>query len=97
MIPLTDDTKYRVRRLFSHADQPRAEAMLLNTCGDTLPGVKSDNWAMAERIRFAVLKLSKGNLAELERNIKEAHIDWRDVLVAADFAERVDAHKEWVP
>ncbi|TAL30564.1 MAG: hypothetical protein EPN97_12165 [Alphaproteobacteria bacterium] len=97
MIPLTDDTKYRVRRLFSHADQPRAEKMLLETCGDTLPLVKSDNWAMAERIRFAVLKLSNGNIEELEKHIREAHIDWRDVLVAAEFAERVDAHKEWEP
>ncbi|NKB34306.1 MAG: hypothetical protein GKR91_14540 [Pseudomonadales bacterium] len=52
---------------------------------------------LAERVRFAVLKLSNGNLAQLERQIEEAAVDFRDILVAAGFAERVDAHLEWLP
>ena len=36
-----------------------------------------------ERIRYAVLKLSHGDLAELRKAVETPQIDWRDVLVAA--------------
>jgi hypothetical protein len=97
LIPLSDDTKDRIRRIFSDADSLRVENILLNTCGDNLPLVSTEYAQLAERIRFAVLKLSGGNIAALEKHINNALHDWRDVLVAAGFAERVDAHKEWVP
>jgi len=50
-----------------------------------------------ERIRFAVLKLSQGNLARLNQQISDAKRDWRDVLIAAGFAHNLTEHKEWKP
>jgi hypothetical protein len=49
-----------------------------------------------ERVRFAALKLSEGNMEKLHRAVKLAKADWRDLLVAAGFADSVHAHKHWV-
>jgi len=49
-----------------------------------------------ERIRFAAIKLSKGNMLKLLKAIDEARMDWRDLLMAADFGFDVDAHENWV-
>ncbi|HXN15352.1 MAG TPA: hypothetical protein VN878_03185, partial [Usitatibacter sp.] len=62
-----------------------------------LPLVDTSYELLAERIRFAVLKLSAGNFAELERHVRAAQTDWRDVLLAAGFGESVRAHLEWKP
>jgi hypothetical protein len=50
-----------------------------------LPG-----YAASERVQAAVVKLADGDLGELDRQLREARIDWRDVLVAAGFA-----HEDW--
>ncbi len=68
---------------------------LLNECGDNLPLVDSSYVDLAERIRFAVLKLSRGNYERLVEAAREAAIDWRDTLVAADFANDTKAHLAW--
>ena len=46
--------------------------------------------AASERVQAAVVKLANGDLGRLDRQLKEARIDWRDVLVAAGFA-----HEDW--
>ena len=35
------------------------------------------------RVHLAILKLADGDLAELEKNVRLAEQDWRDVLLAA--------------
>ena len=50
-----------------------------------------------DRIRFAVLKLSAGNLTTLQQEVDGANRDWRDTLVAAGFGESLTAHKNWFP
>jgi len=57
-----------------------------------LPG-----YAASERVQAAVVKLAQGDLGRLDRQLQEVCIDWRDVLVAAGFADedwpdRVDAY-----
>ena len=49
-----------------------------------------------ERIRFAVIKLSKGNIEKLLAVIDEACMDWRDVLMAADFGYDMQTHEYWL-
>jgi hypothetical protein len=39
--------------------------------------------------------LSEGSLGKLCAAVKLAKTDWRDLLVAAGFADSVDAHKNW--
>lgn len=52
---------------------------------------------LVERIRFAALKLSDGDLGKLEVHVRGDRHDWRDVLMAADFANSLTAHKQWMP
>lgn len=97
MIPLSRATWRRIRALFPPPDQPEVERLLLECCGDNLPFVEASHRRLAERIRFAVLKLSGGDLAELRRQVDEAQIDWRDTLVMAGFAGGTSAHRWWRP
>jgi hypothetical protein len=50
-----------------------------------------------ERVRFAALKLSEGNKDKLLGAAQLAQYDWRDLLVAARFANDAEAHKSWAP
>jgi len=83
--------------LFSGQHRDAVEKYLLETCGDNLPGVDPDYVQLAERIRFAVLKLSEGDLKKLHAAIEGAAVDWRDTLVAADFAADQLIHLAWKP
>lgn len=46
---------------------------------------------------MAVLKLSAGDLDELDHAVALAKQDWRDLLVAAGFANDPEAHRTWQP
>jgi len=48
-------------------------------------------------VRFAALKLSEGNKDKLLRAAQLAQYDWRDLLVAAGFANDAEAHNSWAP
>jgi len=50
-----------------------------------------------DRIRLAALRLGDGDLAKLGSAIDLAKVDWRDLLVAAGFADDVQAHHRWMP
>lgn len=81
--------------VFSPGDFAEAAHWLETECGNNLPFCdKLDEYGM-ERIRFAVLRLSKGNIRKLLRAIDEARMDWRDLLVAAEFGDDVHAHEAW--
>ncbi len=97
MIPLSHRTIERIRLLFDESDRDTVARALVERCGDNLPLVHSSYVSLAERIRFAVLKLSGGRVAELERHLQVAATDWRDVLLAAGFGTDLDAHLRWNP
>jgi len=94
---LSDPTTARVRALFSSDEQEAAIRLLEEDCGANLPFCESATSESAERIRFAALKLSGGDLAELRSIVDQAKIDWRDVLVWAGFGDDVEAHRRWWP
>ena len=48
------------------------------------------------RVCAAMLKGSGGDLREFEKLLAMAYMDWRDVLVAAGFAQDADAHQKWL-
>ena len=83
--------------MFPLADQDLACELLIQECGDNLPLSTSASSAGIERIRFAVLKLSAGDLNQLQRAIDLAQTDWRNVLVATGFDDDVTAHHPWWP
>jgi hypothetical protein len=51
---------------------------------------------LLERVLLAVLRVSRGDPASLQACIARALVDWRDVLLEADFGSR-DAHERWDP
>ena len=97
MTPLSAQTKAHVVTLFAGGDVGEAERLLAEECGENLPLVGSTKPTLLERIRFAAIKMSEGDLTKLQTAIRVAQQDWRDLLVAAGFAHRVDAHERWHP
>jgi len=88
-------TKELVEKIFSQKEQEEATYWLENECGDNLSGCETSNAKQMERIRFAALKLSEGSLKKLLHAIDEARMDWRDLLMAADFGYDVNVHETW--
>lgn len=97
MVPLTPRTRHHLDALFSPADRAAAARLLEEECADDLPGCEGTSAEELERIRFAALKLSRGNLTKLGEWVASAQADWRDLLVAAGFADDTRAHLRWRP
>lgn len=90
--PLTEQL---VRKFFETDDQTEAVRLLVEDCGNNLPFCKDYDEHKMERIRFAALRASLGYLEDLQKAIALGKSDWRDLLVAADFAESLTAYQEW--
>jgi hypothetical protein len=96
-VPLSNATTLRLQLIFPAATQSEAESLLVHECGANLPQFEDADPQRLERIRFAALKVSNGTVAGLQKAIQEAQIDWRDLLVWAQFADDADAHLRWLP
>jgi len=94
---LSPETLRRVDILFLSEDREGAKALLYEQCGNNLPFLEKLDMYQLERFRFAALKYSDGNRAALERAVKLAQVDWRDLLMATGFANDVEAHRKWEP
>lgn len=97
MVELSPLTKQHVAALFAPADVDEAEELLLRECAENLPLVSDPTPTGLERLRFAAIRLSDGALPRLRDAIALAKTDWRDLLVGADFADDVHAHRSWQP
>ena len=95
-VALTSNTLRLVRHLFQLEQHAGVVEKLEVECASDLPFMSDATPESLERIRFAVLKLSKGSAIELARAIALAKVDWRDVLVAAQFANDLRAHEFWL-
>jgi hypothetical protein len=98
VIALSPLTSAHVSTLFTSTDVDGAERLLAHECADNLPLVaESATPESLERIRFAAIRVSGGDLDRLREAIRLAQVDWRDLLVAAEFAVSIDAHVRWQP
>jgi uncharacterized protein (TIGR02996 family) len=82
--------------LFRPAFRAKAATLLTEQCGNNLPFLEEADKHALERVRFAALKLSGGKLSELRKAIRLAKEDWRDLLVAAGFADDTRAYQRWL-
>jgi hypothetical protein len=96
-VRLSPQTEQHIRALFPPISRPEAADLLLNQCGTSLPFLEKCDEFQLERVRFAALKLSAGEIPRLKKAIELAQNDWRDLLAAAGFAEDLKAHERWVP
>lgn len=92
---LSIETQAVVRALFKAEDRTEAERILAEECGNNLPLMQNSDAIQLERIRYAALKLSQGELDALRQAVQLAQTDWRDALVSAEFATNLTAHKDW--
>lgn len=92
---MTPLVRARIDDRFAAGERDEAAALLERDCGATVPLVADER--TLERIRIACIKLSGGCLDELRAAIRQANVDWRDVLVAAGFGHDPIAHERWKP
>jgi hypothetical protein len=97
MSELTEATRNHVATLFRESEVAEAERLLVSECGENLPFMSEATPQALERLRFAAIRLSGGQLDRLQQAVKLAQVDWRDLLVAAGFAENLGAHLKWMP
>ena len=90
------DTLRRIALLFPPESRDEVAALLTTQCGRNLPLFERTTEAAIERVQIAALKQSDGTMDGLIAAIELAQTDWRDLLVAAGFAEDVQAHKRWL-
>jgi hypothetical protein len=91
---LSPRTWQLVQAIFPN-DAEAAGTLLVQECGQNLPFCNGHNEYQLERLRFAALKISEGKLGRLQKAVDEAKKDWRDELVWAGFADRLDQHTLW--
>lgn len=96
-VDLSGPTVERVESMFAAEDLETVCELLENECGSTLPFSDDATPSSLERVRFAALKLSRGDVERLVEAIALAQTDWRDLLVAAGFADDTAAHESWWP
>ena len=94
MSDLSPRTWQLVHAIFPE-DAETVGAILAEECGQNLAFCKGKNEYQLERVRFAALKISEGKLDRLQKAVDEAKKDWRDELVWAGFANRLDQHALW--
>lgn len=95
MTDLSEKTREIIRRMFPVWRRNKVAKLLVTECGDNLPFQSGKDETELERFRFAVLKLSGGNMNRLRAAIALAQEDWRDLLIEAGFAESFDGHARW--
>lgn len=89
--PLSDAVEARLVLLFPEQEQETVRRLLQDD------GAAPDVAPLGERVQIAILKLSGGTMDGLSSAIRLARTDWRDALVAAEFADDVTAHERWWP
>ena len=92
---LSPRTLQLVEKIFSPKQIAEVTQWLEDECGNNIPFCDKHDEFQMERIRFAVLKLSNGNIKRLLAAVDEARMDWRDLFMAADFGYDVNTHELW--
>jgi hypothetical protein len=95
-LTMTLETKRRLELLFRPADQAQAIRWLETRCSRDIPGFPNPDEQQLERLHFAALRLSDGDLAALKRSVELAHVDFRDLLTGAGFGS-LHTHETWLP
>ena len=94
---LSPKTEEHIAALFPLKFKDEVADLLVYQCGNNIPFCEKSDEFQLERVRFAALKLSHGDMGKLQEAIRLAQTDWRDLLMAAGFGEDVNAHKRWSP
>lgn len=94
-IPLSNRTRRLIARLFSKAEGTVISDCLYRSVSANIPFCSDSSPEDMERIRFAILKMTKQSPLNLAVGISLAQSDWRDLLMAAGFGDDEDQHMTW--
>lgn len=92
---ITVRTRRVLRAVFPPNLWERVETTLTIDCGPEQVHSRDLDGEAMERIWLATLKLSNGSITAFENAVLVAQIDWRDVLMGADFESDLEAHIKW--
>ncbi|TYK64172.1 hypothetical protein [Colwellia echini] len=95
MSALSSNTESLIHTLYKSREAKEIADILENECGTEALGCTGWTPVQMERIRFAVLKLSLESETGLDRALKLATSDCRDLLMVAGFGEDLKAHEKW--
>jgi hypothetical protein len=96
MIALSQAARGHLAALFAEKDTAQAQ-QLLEECTDNPRLLRDVMRQGADRILFAMIRLSDGDLGRLQDAIALFQRDWRDLLMASDFGHSIHAHETWRP
>jgi hypothetical protein len=96
MLDLSPRSRERIVALFERDNVSEAER-LLETSTDNPLLIADVARQGTDRIVLAMIRLSGGRLERLREAISLFRRDWRDLLVASDFADDTHAHEKWRP
>ena len=97
MIELSKNTIQIVDTLFGHDQGAHVCELLKTQWSENLHFCEVGDQYSMERIRLSALRLSEGQLEKLSQANDLAQLDWRDLLMAADFGEDPKVHERWTP
>ena len=92
---LSPRTRELVEKIFSPGQVAEATTWLEDECGNNIAFCENYDEFQLERMRFAAIKWSNGDIRKLLEAIDLARIDWRDLFMAAGFGHNVKAHEKW--
>jgi hypothetical protein len=94
-IALSERTQKLIAKLFSRSDGVVISDLLYRAVSSNIPCFENANSEDMERIRFAILKLTKQAPLNLAVGIHLAQTDWRDLLMSAGFGHDASEHISW--
>jgi hypothetical protein len=95
MTPLSPLTRTLVEKIFPQDQQAQVVSLLEEQCGQNLPFCENSTPESLQRLRLAALKISGGDMEKLHKAVSLAKIDWRDLLMWAEFGNDLEAHNKW--
>jgi hypothetical protein len=79
---LSRKTEKIVKSMYGRDEANEVERLLIDHCSNNVPGCRDWSEENLERIWLSVLKVSNGNIRELQRAIALANTDYRDLFVS---------------
>jgi len=94
-IALSERTRNLIAKMFSKSDGIVISDMLYRAVSAKVPFCADSSAEEMERIRFAILKMTKDSPLNLAVGIFLAQSDWRDLLMSAGFGDDAAQHMAW--
>lgn len=94
-IALSERTQKLIAKLFSRSDGVVISDLLYRAVSSNIPYFDNANSEEMERIRFAILKMTKQSPLNLAVGIYLAQTDWRDLLMSAGFGDDTSEYMTW--